>query len=546
MKFYHRILLSVSSGLLLSFGWYEWGTGLVLLVGLIPLLIIEENLTSGNVKSPNSSIFLYASVAMLSWNLFATWWIKNASFAGLMAAVLVSSFYMAITFVLYSAVKRRAGRVPGYVSLVIFWLAFEFAYLHGEISWPWLTLGNGFMFDLKLIQWYEYTGILGGSLWVLIVNILIFELIRRKIDGESFRRLRLPISICTLIIVLPVTISIIRYYTYHETPDSHEIVVVQPNIDPYLKFNDVPPLEQTQIQISEAAKMVTPSTDYVVCPETSIMDNIWIGEFEFVPDLKMVKEFVLAHPAVHYITGIMCYQKYSASERTRTSNPIGNSGFFYDSYNSAIQIDTTDSIPIYHKSKLVIGVEKMPYPEYFKILEPLTLQLGGTFRSHAIQEEREVFTAHRIDTKIAPVICYESVYGEFVGNYIKKGANYIFVITNDGWWGNTPGHRQHNAISSLRAIETRRSIARSANTGISCFINQRGDVLQSIIWWKRGAIRENLNANNTLTFYTKHGDYIGRFAFYPAILLIVLLLLIRVQVLLGNKIRSGSRKHAGN
>ena len=116
--------------------------------------------------------------------------------------------------------------------------------------------------------------------------------------------------------------------------------------------------------------------------------------------------------------------------------------------------------------------------------------------------------------KIGTIICYESVYGEFVTEYVQKGAGYLFVITNDGWWGNTPGHRQHNSLSSIRAVETRRSIARSANTGISSFINQRGDVLQELTWWKRGALKQDLNYNTKLTFYVKHGDYIGRTAFY--------------------------------
>ena len=79
---------------------------------------------------------------------------------------------------------------------------------------------------------------------------------------------------------------------------------------------------------------------------------------------------------------------------------------------------------------------------------------------------------------MAPVICYESVYGEYSTGYIKKGAQAIFIMTNDGWWDNTAGHRQHLYFASLRAIEARRAIARSANTGISAFVNQRGDILQ--------------------------------------------------------------------
>jgi apolipoprotein N-acyltransferase len=523
MKTCQRILLCISSSVLLSFGWYERGSGLILLVGLIPLLFVEEDVASRKHKGVNRAVYLYASLTLLIWNILTTWWIKNASFAGLLAAVLVSTFYMALPVMLFSICKRIMGRIPGYAALIIFWLAFEYAYNHGEISWPWLTLGNGFLFSIRLIQWYEITGVFGGSMWILLVNILLYEVFRKYRKGISINNQLFSVTVTVCIILLPVTYSLIRYHTYEEKTDPREIVVVQPNIDPYMKFNDIPPLEQTRIQLLEAAKMVTPETDYVVCPETSIMDDIWIGQFAYVPDFRMVKTFVMQHPRIKYVVGIMCRKRYTASDRTPTSSPIGNTGYYFDTFNSAIQIDSTDFIPIYHKSKLVIGVEKMPYPQYFKILEPLTLQLGGTFRSEGTQQERTVFSAPGDNLKIAPVICYESVYGEFVGDYIKKGANYIFVITNDGWWGDTPGHRQHNALSSLRAIETRRSVARSANTGISCFIDQRGDVLRELTWWKRGALRASINLNRKMTFYVKYGDYIGRLSFYLAVLLLILL-----------------------
>jgi apolipoprotein N-acyltransferase len=122
----------------------------------------------------------------------------------------------------------------------------------------------------------------------------------------------------------------------------------------------------------------------------------------------------------------------------------------------------------------------------------------------------------------APVICYESIYGEFVAKPIREGAQLIFIITNDGWWGNTPGHRQHMQYAVLRAIETRRSIARSANTGISAFINQRGDILVSTKYWEPAVIRHRLNKNDTLTYYVRNGDYIARTsAFLSALILLI-------------------------
>jgi apolipoprotein N-acyltransferase len=166
-------------------------------------------------------------------------------------------------------------------------------------------------------------------------------------------------------------------------------------------------------------------------------------------------------------------------------------------------------------------VEKMPFARLMKPLEGLAINLGGTVGSLGSDENRSDFERKSDGLKIAPVICYESVFGEYLTEYINNGANLIFVITNDGWWGNSPGYRQHMVFSKLRAIETRRSVARSANTGISAFIDQRGDVFQATKYWVPAVIRQKINANDYLTFYVRYGDYIGRVSgFVTAFLLL--------------------------
>ena len=122
---------------------------------------------------------------------------------------------------------------------------------------------------------------------------------------------------------------------------------------------------------------------------------------------------------------------------------------------------------------------------------------------------------------IGCAICYESVYGEFCTGYAKKGARALTIITNDAWWGDTPGYRQHLSYASLRAIETRRDIARCGNTGISAFINQRGDVVSQSHWWERETLEGTVYLNNVQTFFVKNGDIAGR----AATLLFLLLLL---------------------
>jgi len=123
--------------------------------------------------------------------------------------------------------------------------------------------------------------------------------------------------------------------------------------------------------------------------------------------------------------------------------------------------------------------------------------------------------------KVAPIICYESVYGNFVNGFVKNGAQFLAVITNDGWWQNTQGHKQHLMFSKLRAIENRRSLVRSANTGTSAIINQKGDIVKRLDYNKKGIIKASINLNNKLTFYNRYGDFIARISQFLSVLLIL-------------------------
>jgi apolipoprotein N-acyltransferase len=357
----------------------------------------------------------------------------------------------------------------------------------------------------------------------LLLNVLIFILIKNYKSGIAQQKLLSQLVLILVILLGPIAVSVVRFYSYSEKTNPKTVVVIQPNIDPYEKFIAIPSQEQTLVQLTEASKLADSTVDYFIAPETSINNNIWTDQIEAVPDVKMIRDFLSGYPDAAYVPGIQCYRRFLPGEKlSENAREIPGTNMFYESFNAAIQIDSTDNIPVYFKSKLVTGVEKMPYAKHLHFLEKLTLKLGGAMRGWGTQDYRGVFFSANDSTGVSPIICYESVYGEFVTDYVKNGADLLFVITNDGWWGDTPGYHQHAAFSSLRAIETRRSIARSANTGISSLINQRGEVLQELGWWKRGALKGILNKNDAITFYVRNGDYIGRSACYMSLVIILL------------------------
>jgi len=176
-----------------------------------------------------------------------------------------------------------------------------------------------------------------------------------------------------------------------------------------------------------------------------------------------------------------------------------------------LQIENSAEVKFYHKSKLVPGAEKLPFPAVFSFIAPVFDKLGGSVSGWGWQDKPDVFYSQG-GVGVAPVICYESLWGSWIGESVKNGAQFIAVITNDGWWGNTSGKDQHLLYAKLRAIETRRWVVRSANTGISGFINQRGDVVKKSKWWVRDALKQDINLNDTITTYVNNGDFLAKIA----------------------------------
>jgi apolipoprotein N-acyltransferase len=521
------LLLALLSALLFSIPFFQWGTGLLLMVAFVPLLFIEDEMAKRKLrrakKDRKGSVIGYALLTFALFVILTTWWVYWATWTGIVASVIVNGGYMTLTFLVFHRVRRKLGDRLGYASLVFFWLAFEFLYIRAQINFPWIVLGNGFANDVGLIQWYEWTGALGGSLWALVMNVLIFKLVKAWQANRSFAANRAGVSWVLAVLLIPILVSFIRFLSYEEKEDPYEMVVLQPNIDPFEKFGAITQQQQTEYLLEIADSLVTPETDYIIGPETFINNGIWVATIDQHPEVLKLKGFLKDYPQAKLVIGASTWKLYEEpSEFTSTSRPFRGGPMRYDYFNSAFQLDASGEIPIYHKSMLVTGVEKMPHKELLSFLEDLVVNLGGTMRGNGSQAFRETFASPQDGTRVAPVICWESVFGEYVTEYVSEaGANFLFIITNDGWWKNTPGHRQHNSFARLRAIETRRSVARSANTGISSLIDQRGVELARIGWWERSGLRGTLNKNDKITFYVKHGDYLGRIA----VLLTVILLL---------------------
>ncbi|WP_027392323.1 apolipoprotein N-acyltransferase [Aquimarina latercula] len=507
-----NILLAILSGLLLSIGWPTYGFPLFLFFGFVPLLIIEYK--TRNNKRHKTQVLGFAFLAFFIWNMITTWWIYNSTPFGMWFAEIVNTLLMALVFLIYHIIARRSSFTIGAVFLVCIWMSFEYLHLQWQFSWPWLNLGNGFANFTSWIQWYEYTGTFGGTLWIWVVNIGLYKSVLLYIEHKEKSILYRSAIKNGLLIIVPIVISFIILKTYTEEGKDVEVIILQPNINPYTeKYNTSDDRVGTLLS-SLTAKEISQKTDFIIAPETVFADNNRLKNFNNSIARKTASSIINKYPNANFLSGISLLEVFRNPAKVRPQTNEHKSGVFYDDYNSAFLVRQDGTTEIYNKSKLVVGVENFPYQSVFKpLVGDAMIDLGGTVAKKTTQDDREVFFTKE-GLGAGPIICYESVYGEFVTGYIRNDADFLAIITNDAWWGVTQGHKQHLAYAKLRAIETRRSIARSANTGISAIIDQTGNIVSSLAYNEQGVLKGSLKTNEKITFYVKAGDYLARVAIF--------------------------------
>ncbi|MBW6498609.1 MAG: apolipoprotein N-acyltransferase [Bacteroidales bacterium] len=524
----HRlILLSLASGLLLAASWPARGLPVLAFVALLPLLMVESQMFGERSHRRSVDFFMHAWLAFFVWNLFTTWWIVFATIPGMITAVVLNSFFMAIPWWLMHVWRRMLPKRQGVLPVVFFWLSFEFLHSKWDLSWNWLDLGNVFAAWPSWVQWYEFTGTSGGAIWVLLVNILLYMLVKElRSPGAKAKRVRWFGVLTATAFAVPLVLSLTMHARYAEKPNPVEVVIVQPSYDPYQPAQTpTEAMQRVETMVALAKEALSPHTRFVALPEAAMPDGIWLHQTGQNRGVLQVREFLFQNPQLSWVSGSFTYQLYeNGQEASLTARSVSGTSNSYDVYNSAVFIGQQGSFDFYHKSKLVPGIERMPFFTVLKPIGRLVSALGGTAGSMGTQPHRGVFRAAPGEPVVAPVICYESIYGDFMSEYARRGAGIIFVLTNDGWWRKTPGHRQHHEYARLRAIELRKPVVRAASTGISSFIDQRGQVIKKTEWWQQTAIRESVNQNYRLTYYALQGNVAGKISvFFSALLLLAMI-----------------------
>lgn len=550
----YRILAALGSAVAWWLAFPSWDLTVLAWVALVPLLwLLEEE----------RNRLGYVLGAMTLAYALSCGWVYKAAWIGAIAGVLANALYATLAMGLYRWLRLKAmpaGRSGPWLTWLFWvapWLAMEYVHQRIDLDFPWMLLGHAPANHPSWIQYYEWTGVGGGTLWLLSVNFWLFRVFQSSAGWRQHpQRLVQTGTIALLILTVPVLVSKRRYHTYSATGPRIEVAAVQPNHDAYqVKFDESTYSEQcsTLVSLSESATKAS----MVLWPETSVPGLCQKGPHaDPNPFLQEVFRRHEVRNTQAWLLGASTLEWHAnQAEATPWARSVsGEQGPYYTAYNTAFLLRpgaraATAAWPsdFYHKSRLVIGVEKLPYPAFFKMLSTwISVDLGGMSGQLGRQEHAQPFAftvavpykdlarqsvpkdaaglPATLSVKVAPMICYESIFGEYCGDFVREGANLLTVMTNDGWWGNTEGHRQHWAYARLRCIEYRRDLLRAANTGISGIFNQKGEVVDSLGWDRRGLVQGKVQLHEELTFYARHGDYLGRLACVATVLFVLMAL----------------------
>ena len=325
---------------------------------------------------------------------------------------------------------------------------------------------------------------------------------------------------------VPITWSLILWNNYKDDySKTANVLIVQPNLDPYNEQYILSPEDVIERIKHLTESQLDENTDFLVLPESCIQEYAWEDFLDSIPSIQTLKNIISITAKCNVIAGMSSKKLLPVGIKSDAARPVSNMpDRYYESCNTALMFDRYTSVKdmqLRHKSILVVGVEKLPFKKYLPFVERFALNMGGTIGSLGTDREALNFLTNDMQTRIGVPICWESIDGNYTRQFVKNGADFLQIITNVGWWGDTEGYKQYFAISRLRAIENRRYVSVCANTGFSGLINAKGQILVKGKYWQQETFKYDVPLLNNQCFFTLHGDIIMRSFTFFAILLML-------------------------
>ena len=508
------LLLLSGAAMGLGFPPFPFPFTLLLFFGLVPYFyVLEKRKTLAEINKATYLAFWLFNLITLYW--VGSWQKEADPFLMISGAVLV--FFNPILFLipstLYYTFKKTFSSRYALLFFPLFWVTYEYLYMLTDLSFPWLTLGNGTAAFIPFIQIADVIGAVGISLVVLYINIFFYKaIVNYKSSKKSFYY---NLSAALLIFFAVLAYGFYRVSTFHPTDKTIRVGLIQPNLDPWEKWagGDLDNLTDEYLGLSK--KAVEQGAKLIVWPETAL--PVFLMDGSYNQTVNKIYAF-LKENNVFLLTGMPDVKYYFKGEKIpHDAKETKDGNYFYTMYNGILLL-APDSwhVQRYGKMKLVPFGERVPFADDLPFLGDL-LKWGVGISGWNVGKDTVNFkiptditsrleqqSANSDSIGINGLVCYESVFPYFVVDFVQRGAKMIAIVTNDSWYGKSSGPYQHKEIAVLRAVENKRSVVRAANGGISCIIDPVGRTKIESKLFTKTFIVSNVELESGETFFTKH------------------------------------------
>lgn len=515
-KVFIVVFLPICTGLLLGISAIPSHFYYLSFIAFLPLLFASDY-----IKSYSKPLLIFALqllIALATFYLMGFYWVfllGGISFA--IGFIVVLPFLFIVP--LYILFKKNSSKISS-IYFIVAWISVELIQARFQLGTPFFNLGYNLGANVKLIQWYEYTGASGGTLWILIVNFLIYSFIRSL--KSSRKQILQKIVVLSVVLLTPIIISAFLYATYKEKGFSKEVLIIHPSIDNTdIKFR-VNIYELMDVYLDIMLAELTENTEFVVLPETAITNAGWVKDFNRNLVFNHFYEHTDSFPNLKLITGAVVYEEIPDVEKIKHYKRMPgiryseNYNTWYYTYNAALQLEKEQGVQMRVKEGLIPYQEYAPFPTIIPHINPI----GANFQFSKRNINRDVFETTN-NLKTTAFICYEVAFNKMFFDSVKKGAQAFFILSNEGWYENSFIAQQSLQHSIIRAVENRRSITHASNSGISAFINQRGDVLAMTDSKQADFLRHEINLNRKVTLAARLGNYIEILALLTTVSLFI-------------------------
>lgn len=526
-----ELLLGFVSGILLALSFPPIPLTYLIFTAFVPyFLVIEKRKTLAEINRFTYFTIFFFNLGTLYW---VGSWTKDADpFLMLSGSVLM--FFNPITFLipstLYYVTRKYINKNLALYLLPWLWLFYEYIYSISDFKFPWLSLSNGLPYLTSYIQIADIIGSYGLTVLILYTNIFTYKLFLNYRENKKCS-CKYVISFL-LILLIPIIYGLVKINNYEVSNSKVTVGLIQPNLNPNKKWEIGNLNAQIDLYFDLSKQAIDKNAELVVWPETAL--PVYLMTDQYKSESSRIQKFVDSFN-IPIITGMPHANFYpDYLNAPIDAKPVKNSNYVYTSYNSILFFSPNNKVEQYGKIKLVPFGEKVPLVDIFPVLGKWIKWNVGISSWNTGTDTLVCKTEiNNQIVNVGGVICIEAIYPDFISAFAQKGSNFITVVTNDSWYGNSSGPYQHKEIHVLRAVENRRTLVRAANGGISCIINPIGETVAATKMFNKTILVGDVELRSDKTFFTEHPLLLPYFSI--AISLFVILYSLILKLLYRNK-----------